>query len=153
MKSKITEIKEKASKIIGDKKINTLINESNLMEKIQDIIENVNESNYNMYNDELEEIETYLKNKEKTLTKQSDMEFLYNLAKELREQQVRITDTNIPPLFVITNDLGENIYFLTRKSLENYSNCNLTDKKKVVKIPSDRSTELTELLEIIKRNF
>ena len=153
MKSKITEIKEKASKIIGDKKINTLINESNLMEKIQDIIENVNESNYNMYNDELEEIETYLKNKEKTLTKQSDMEFLYNLAKELREQQVRITDTNIPPLFVITNDLGENIYFLTRNSLENYSNCNLTDKKKVVKIPSDRSTELTELLEIIKRNF
>lgn len=153
MKDEIEKVKNRADSIIGNKKIVTLINEADLITKINDIANNVDETNYYIYDKTLDAIENYLIEKEKLETQKEDMIFLKNLAKELREQQVRITDQSNPPLFVISTELGNDIYFLTRKALEDYSNFNIKDNKKVVEIPSNRSVELSKLLDIIKRNF
>lgn len=153
MKDEIEKVKNRADSIIGNKKIVTLINEADLITKINDIANNVDETNYYIYDKTLDAIENYLIEKEKLETQKEDMTFLKNLAKELREQQVRITDQSNPPLFVISTELGNYIYFLTRKALEDYSNFNIKDNKKVVEIPSNRSVELSKLLDIIKRNF
>ena len=153
MKDEIEKVKNRADSIIGNKKIVTLINEDDLITKINDIANNVDETNYYIYDKTLDAIENYLIEKEKLETQKEDMTFLKNLAKELREQQVRITDQSNPPLFVISTELGNDIYFLTRKALEDYSNFNIKDNKKVVEIPSNRSVELSKLLDIIKRNF
>lgn len=149
----IEEIKVRANKIIGDNKITTLINEAELMEKLNEISQSVDQNNCIAYTKTLDAIEDYLIQKEKLETKKNDIKFLSNLAKELREQQVRITDNSNPPLFIVSNEFGENIYFLTRKALENYSEYNLKDTRKIIEVPSNRSNELTELLEIVKRNF
>ena len=153
MKDEIEKVKNRADSIIGNKKIVTLINEADLITKINDIANNVDETNYYIYDKTLDAIENYLIEKEKLETQKEDMTFLKNLAKELREQQVRITDQSNPPLFVISTESGNDIYFLTRKALEDYSNFNIKDNKKVVEIPSNRSVELSKLLDIIKRNF
>ena len=153
MKDEIEKVKNRADSIIGNKKIVTLINEADLITKINDIANNVDETNYYIYDKTLDAIENYLIEKEKLETQKEDMTFLKNLAKELREQQVRITDQSNPPLFVISTELGNDIYFLTRKALEDYSNFNIKDNKKVVEIPSNRSVELSKLLDITKRNF
>lgn len=153
MKDEIEKVKNRADSIIGNKKIVTLINEADLITKINDIANNVDETNYYIYDKTLDAIENYLIEKEKLETQKEDMTFLKNLAKELREQQVRITDQSNPPLFIISTELGNDIYFLTRKALEDYSNFNIKDNKKVVEIPSNRSVELSKLLDIIKRNF
>ena len=153
MKDEIEKVKNRDYSIIGNKKIVTLINEADLITKINDIANNVDETNYYIYDKTLDAIENYLIEKEKLETQKEDMTFLKNLAKELREQQVRITDQSNPPLFVISTELGNDIYFLTRKALEDYSNFNIKDNKKVVEIPSNRSVELSKLLDIIKRNF
>lgn len=153
MKDEIEKVKNRADSIIGNKKIVTLINEADLITKINDIANNVDKTNYYIYDKTLDAIENYLIEKEKLETQKEDMTFLKNLAKELREQQVRITDQSNPPLFVISTELGNDIYFLTRKALEDYSNFNIKDNKKVVEIPSNRSVELSKLLDIIKRNF
>lgn len=153
MKDEIEKVKNRADSIIGNKKIVTLINEADLITKINDIANNVDETNYYIYDKTLDAIENYLIEKEKLETQKEDMTFLKNLAKELREQQVRITDQSNPPLFVISTELGNDIYFLTRKALEDYSNFNIKYNKKVVEIPSNRSVELSKLLDIIKRNF
>ena len=153
MKDEIEKVKNRADSIIGNKKIVTLINEADLITKINDIANNVDETSYYIYDKTLDAIENYLIEKEKLETQKEDMTFLKNLAKELREQQVRITDQSNPPLFVISTELGNDIYFLTRKALEDYSNFNIKDNKKVVEIPSNRSVELSKLLDIIKRNF
>ena len=153
MKDEIEKVKNRADSIIGNKKIVTLINEADLITKINDIANNVDETNYYIYDKTLDAIENYLIEKEKLETQKEDMTFLKNLAKELREQQVRITDQSNPPLFVISTELGNDIYFLTRKALEDYCNFNIKDNKKVVVIPRNRSVELSKLLDIIKRNF
>lgn len=153
MKDEIEKVKNRADSIIGNKKIVTLINEADLITKINDIANNVDETNYYIYDKTLDAIENYLIEKEKLETQKEDMTFLKNLAKELREQQVRITDQSNPPLFVISTELGNDIYFLTRKALEDYSKFNIKNNKKVVEIPSNRSVELSKLLDIIKRNF
>jgi len=153
MQKEIEKVKSRADKMIGDKKITTLIDETELIRKLNEISQNVNETNYTIYDKTLDAIEGYLVEKEKLETKKKDTEFLSNLARNLREQQVRNTDVSNPPLFVVSNELGENIFFLTRQALENYSKFNLKNSKKVVEIPSNRSIELADLLEIIKRNF
>lgn len=153
MKDEIEKVKNRADKMIGNKKIVTLINEADLITNINDISNNVDETNYYIYDKTLDAIENYLIEKEKLETQKEDTTFLRNLAKELREQQVRITDQSNPPLFVISTELGNDIYFLTRKALEDYSKFNIKNNKKVVEIPSNRSVELSKLLDIIKRNF
>ena len=153
MKDEIEKVKNRADKMIGNKKIVTLINEADLITKINYISNNVDETNYYIYDKTLDAIENYLIEKEKLETQKEDTTFLRNLAKELREQQVRITDQSSPPLFVISTELGNDIYFLTRKALEDYSKFNIKNNKKVVEIPSNRSVELSKLLDIIKRNF
>ena len=77
------------------------------------------------------------------------------IAEELRMQEVRRTDISTPPLFVIKNRQGQEMFFITRKALNEYIECNkksLSENKTIIEIPSNNSYELEKLIEIIKRN-
>ena len=102
------------------------------------------------------EIESYLKIKENTQMQIEDYKFLKAIAEELRRQEVRRTDISMPPLFVIKNSQGQEMFFITRKALNEYIECNkksLSENKTIIEIPSNNSYELEKLIEIIKRNF
>lgn len=102
------------------------------------------------------EIESYLKIKENTQMQIEDYKFLKAVAEELRKQEVRRTDISTPPLFVIKNSQGQEMFFITRKALNEYVECNkksLLENKTIIEIPSNNSYELEKLIEIIKRNF
>lgn len=99
------EIKERAKKILEGSKINVLSGEKDLIEQLDMIInENNNEMDYNLINKTLENIEIYLKYKEKMLLTVDDYEYLVSLSKYLKDQSVRRTDDIIYiPLFKITS--------------------------------------------------
>lgn len=102
------------------------------------------------------EIESYLKIKENTQMQIEDYRFLKAIAEEFRRQEVRRTDISMPPLFVIKNSQGQEMFFITRKALNEYIECNkksLSENKTIIEIPSNNSYELEKLIEIIKRNF
>ena len=82
-------------------------------------------------------------------------DFIEN-AEELRMQEVRRTGISTPPLFVIKNRQGQEMFFITRKALNEYIKCNknnLSENKTIIEISSNNSYELEKLIEIIKRNF
>ena len=56
MKDEIEKVKDRADKMIGNKKIVTLINEAELITKINDIANNVDETNYYIYDKTLDAI-------------------------------------------------------------------------------------------------
>ena len=84
---------------------------------------------------------------------ENDEEFLRNLSKELKQQEVRSTDIAVPPLFMIKNVVGNNVFFLTRKAVKNYLSISSKTEKKIIEVPSSDSLEISQLLDIIKRNF
>ena len=151
MEFKVDEIRKRAKEILGDNKIKILEDEKDTIETLQKIA-NTDETNLKYEMKTLEDIEEYLKYKEKRVFAQIDTQILKNLAKELREQEIRLTDSSNPPLFMIKNSLDENIYFLTRESLKRYREHN-KNSGKTIEIPSSNSQELASLLDIIKRNF
>lgn len=141
--------KEKLNKILGKYSMETLKDEKEIFE----IIKKISKEPNNDYDEKIiENIDNYLKTKEKMQVANKDIEFLNIIAKSLREQEVRITDDSYPPLFKTTNSIGEEIYFLTREALERYRECN-KECSKVIEVPSSNSTELSNLIDIIKRNF
>ena len=107
------EIKERAKKILEGSKINVLSGEKDLIEQLDKIInEENNEMDYNLINKTLENIEIYLRYKEKMLLTVDDYEYLVSLSKELNAQSVRRTDGVISiPLFKITSKDGEKSIF------------------------------------------
>ena len=59
-------------------------------------------------------------------------------------------------LDMIKNSQGQEMFFITRKALNEYIECNkksLSENKTIIEIPSNNSYELEKLIEIIKRNF
>lgn len=150
MENKIDAIRERATNLLGNYSIAVFTDEVEILKilnelKEKEIIEVEHE------NKTLDYIERYLSAKEKMLISEKDLDFLKKLAKELREQEVRKTDSSNPPLFKITNSIGEDMYYLTRTALKEYTNNSKNDK--TIEIPSSNSIELAELIEIIKRNF
>ena len=145
------EVRKKANEILGHNKINILENEKETIETLQEL-EKTDETNLEYKMKTLKNIEEYLKYKEKMIFAKKDMEKITKLANQLREQETRITDSNNPPLFMIKNSIGKNIYFLTRNALEEYKECN-KDCSKTIEILGSDSQELANLLEIVKRNF
>lgn len=150
MENKIDAIRERATNLLGNYSIAIFTDEVEILKilnelKEKEIIEVEHE------NKTLDYIERYLSAKEKMLISEKDLDFLKKLAKELREQEVRKTDSSNPPLFKITNSIGEDMYYLTRTALKEYTNNSKNDK--TIEIPSSNSIELAELIEIIKRNF
>lgn len=151
MENKEGTIKERIEKIIGNKNIETLNEEKDIM----DLLKNIeNENDLNEKNNKLlEYIDNYLAMKEKMRTAKEDFLFLNKLAESLRKQEVRRSDSSNPAVFKIKDSMGEDIYFLTRQALEEYEEINKKECKDIVVIPSNNNIELAKLLDIIKRNF
>lgn len=127
-----------------------------LYPSLTEIEENTTNENKEFNEKILIEIESYLKIKENTQMQIEDYKFLKAIAEELRRQEVRRTDISMPPLFVIKNSQGQEMFFITRKALNEYIECNkksLSENKTIIEIPSNNSYELEKLIEIIKRNF
>ena len=135
MEEKIIKLQKRADEIMNSKSLNILSDEKSILE----ILTEISKSNRDV--------------KEKMCFAQEDLEFLKKLSKNLKSQFTRITDEGDPTLFKITNSLGNEIYFLTRSSLEEYRKINEKDVKQLIEIPSSHSMELKHLLDIIKRNF
>ena len=153
MDKKILEIRKRAEKILGNQKIYTLTDEKEIIEKLEMISRETDVISLNYSSLTLDNIERYLFIKEKMKVAEKDLEFLNNLSKELNAQKTRITDISKPPVFKITNKIGKDMIFLTRQALERYRKNNNKDNIKIIEIPSFNCQELSELLEIIKRNF
>ena len=152
----IEQIINMAKKIRGENSFENLKGEKEILEKLYDIEENTTDGNKEFNEKILKEIEMYLKIKENTQMQIEDHKFLKTIAEELRMQEVRRTDISTPPLFVIKNSQGQEMFFITRKALNEYVECNkksLLENKTIIEIPSNNSYELEKLIEIIKRNF
>ena len=150
MENNIDVIRDRANRLMGEHKIAVFANETEILTLLKEY-KDKEIINIEYENKILDCIEQYLSVKEKMILADKDNLFLKRLAKELREQEIRKTDDSNPPLFKITNSIGEDMYYLTRSALKNYtqnSNNNTT-----IEIPSSNSIELAELLEIVKRNF
>lgn len=152
MEEKIIKLQKRADEIMNSKSLNILSDEKSILEILTEISKS-NSDNISLKEKTLNDIEIYLDVKEKMCFAQEDLEFLKKLSKNLKSQFTRITDEGDPTLFKITNSLGNEIYFLTRSSLEEYRKINEKDVKQLIEIPSSHSMELKHLLDIIKRNF
>ena len=87
------QIKNKAKRILRSTKINVLSGEKDSLEELDSIISgNGKETNYSLVNKTLDNIETYLKYKEKMLLTIDDYEYLISLSKELKNQSIRKAD-------------------------------------------------------------
>lgn len=100
MENEIEEIRNRANKILSSYNMNVLSNEKELLESLTKIS---NAEDIDVYYDTktLNYIERYLIAKEKMQIAENDEEFLRNLSKELKQQEVRSTDIAVPPLFMI----------------------------------------------------
>ena len=152
MENEIEEIRNRANKILSSYNMNVLSNEKKLLESLTKIS---NAEDIDVYYDTktLNYIERYLIAKEKMQIAENDEEFLRNLSKELKQQEVRSTDIAVPPLFMIKNVVGNNVFFLTRKAVKNYLSIGSKTEKKIIEVPSSDSLEISQLLDIIKRNI
>lgn len=152
----IEQIINKAKKIRGENSLEILKDEKEILEKLNEIEENTTNENKELNEKILIEIESYLKIKENTQMQIEDYKFLKAIAEEFRRQEVRRTDISMPPLFVIKNSQGQEMFFITRKALNEYIECNkksLSENKTIIEIPSNNSYELEKLIEIIKKIF
>lgn len=152
MENKIKEIKNRATKILKSSTINLLTNEKEILD-ILSKIQNSDNINIEYDSQTLDYIERYMIAKEKMLIAESDTQFLNNLSKELKSQEVRATDMSTPPLFIIKDAIGRDIFFLTRKAVENYTTISSKSEKRLIEVPSSDSLEISQLVDIIKRNF
>lgn len=126
----IEQIINKAKKIRGENSLEVLKGEKEILERLDEIEENTNNENKEFNEKILIEIESYLKIKENIQIQIEDYKFLKTIAQELRKQEVRRTDISTPPLFVIKNSQGQEMFFITRKALNEYIECN---KKKFIR--------------------
>jgi len=149
MEDKIQEIKYKVNRLLGETSIEVLKDEKEIIETLERILK---EPKIECDDEILDNIEEYLETKEQIKVKENDMEFLANLAKSLREQEVRLSDDGNPPLFKIRNSIGEEVYFITREALNEYREFN-KESSRIIEIPKSNSIELSKLIDIIKRNF
>lgn len=152
MEEKIKDIKNRATKILKSSTINLLTNEREILD-ILNKIQNSDNINIEYDSKTLDYIERYMIAKEKMLIAENDTQFLNNLSKELKSQEVRATDMSTPPLFIIKDAIGRDIFFLTRKAVENYTTISSKSEKRLIEVPSSDSLEISQLVDIIKRNF
>lgn len=152
MEEKIKDIKNRAAKILKSSTINLLTNEREILD-ILNKIQNSDNINIEYDSKTLDYIERYMIAKEKMLIAENDTQFLNNLSKELKSQEVRATDMSTPPLFIIKDAIGRDIFFLTRKAVENYTTISSKSEKRLIEVPSSDSLEISQLVDIIKRNF
>lgn len=152
MEERIADLRKRAENMIADTRITVLKDEKEILEKLNEIT-NTEGNNVQVDEKTLECFERYINAKEKMQLAESDMAFLKDLAKGLKEQEIRKSDSCNPATFKIINNEGNELLFLTRKALKQYCEANSEDKNKVIEIPCNNSEELAMLLDIVKRNF
>lgn len=150
MKKEFEELKEYSEKMLRSFSVNMLAEEKPFLELIDRLF--VDDSLVDIDNAKkvIQTIEEYLKIKEKMLVEQGDFKFLKKFAEKLRKQKTRKIDIDNPPLFTIKNEIGENMYYLTRESAEEY--CAVHTNAEIEMIHTN-SFEIAKLLDILKRNF
>ena len=157
MKSKsLKELKEKANEILNNNKIAIYTDEEEIINKINEILNEDDENiDCELLNKTLDNIDIYMKIKEKMTLGEQDYTFLKNLSEDFKEQSIRKTDGVLYiPLFKIRSLDGEEKYFLTRKSAKEYIKMHKSwVMSDIIEIEESDNTDLTEVIEIIKRNF
>ncbi len=153
---KLEEIKLRAKKIIGNSSLNIMKNEKELLEQLNELLQiNIENVDINLLEKTLNNIEVYIKTKEKMFIAKEDYEYLVEISKSLKEQSVRRTDgiLYVSIFKVLGKDKSEQC-FLIRNHAEKYKKIygNKFDNK-IVKIEGTNNSDLIKLLEIIKRNF
>lgn len=85
------EIKEKIRQIIGNSRIETIISDPEIINKMNDIIndDSINAKKADMI---INQIELYILLKQKLERKEENLRYLKGLSKELKEQKVRKND-------------------------------------------------------------
>ena len=173
MEEKIKQIRDRANAIMGSIDISTGRGDAELLNYLNEL-ENkqISNSEIDIINKTLDNIEIYFKTKRKMTLEINDYEYLKEIAKGLREQKVRVTDRIIfgEPVFKIltqNNNKEEEFYFITKQGAENFIKANpLTYKQKseedsseerrkkdILAVKTNRNLELAKIIEIIKRNF
>lgn len=152
----LEEIKENAKEIMKNSTIKVLSGEKEIIEQLKKIIaEDCKEVDVNTLSKILDYIKIYIEMKERMMFAKEDYEYLKFLAQDLNEQSVRRTDGILyVPLFKVMRKNGNEKYFLTRKSAQEYISVNVESVvNKIIEIEENDNTDLGKLIEIIKRNF
>lgn len=152
----LNEIKEKANEIIGSVSLDVLADEEKLLERLINLDkENTEYMDFNLISKTLDYIKEYLEIKKKLEVEKNDYNFLTELAKELREQNVRGTDAVMyVPIFKIVSNEGKEKIFLIRKNATEFQKVNSKMfPYKTIKIEETDNTDLSKIIEIIMRNF
>jgi hypothetical protein len=155
-KEELEKIKKRAKDIMKNNNLKVLNGEKDLIEQLNKISDENNENiDYNLINKTLDYIDTYIKYKEKMLLSKEDYDYLSNLSKELKDQSIRRTDDVVYiPLFKIMSKDGNEKYFLTRDSAKAYIELhNDWYINKIIQIEESDNTNLSQVIDIIKRNF
>lgn len=173
MEEQIKQVRNRANTIMGSIDISTGRGDAELLNYLNEI-ENkgILESEIDIINKNLDNIETYFKIKRKMTLEINDYEYLKEIARSLREQKVRVTDSVVfgEPVFKIltqNNNKEEEFYFITKQGAENFIKANpLTykqkaeedsseerRKKEILAVKTNRNLELAKIIEIIQRNF
>ena len=150
MTKEFEELKEETEKMLRQFPVNMLEEEKEFFEPIDRLFLDDNLVDIDNAKKFIKTLEDYLKLKEKMLVEQKDFGYLKKFAKKLRSQNNEKIDSNNPPIFTIKNEIGENMYYLTRESAEEYCTIH-TDAE--IEIIHTNSFEIAKLLDILKRNF
>lgn len=178
MENKVIALKEKAKRILGNYDFGIFIGAENILKTLQEIIDNeIQEFEIEILTKTLHNIENYLLTKEQFVLPDDDLSFLRNIARELRNQKVRIEDQAAfsSPIFKVhidEKDKEKNFSFITRNGAKKYIEYNSTllthlpssdnnvetektDRREntLFDVEYNTNLEMERIIDIIKRNF
>ena len=145
-------LKIEVNRKIGRFGLKTFEGEKALLDTIDDLLDDDN-IGVEQAEESINKILKYFSSKEKMLVRKNDMEFLKSLSEQLKLQTVRATDRANPILFIAKDGSDKDIYFLTRKGLNEYLKNSHGGEKQTINVYEGLSIELERLLDIIKRNY
>lgn len=178
MENNIINLKDRAKRILGNYHFGIFVGSEVILKTLQEIIDNeIQEFEIEILSKTLDNIENHLLIKEQFVLQDEDLSFLRNIARELRNQKVRIEDQAAfsSPIFKVhidEKDKEKNFSFITRNGAKKYIEYNSTllthlpsTDNKVENEKTDRrentlfdvenntNLEIERIIDIIKRNF
>lgn len=175
----IITLKNEAAKLLGNYSFGIFVGDEKILKTLQEIIDNeIEDYEIEILLKTLYNLEKYLFTKSKFVIQNNDLEYLNNIANELRNQQVRINE-QVPfssPIFKVQideKDKEQNFSFITKEGAKKYIEYNSTilkhlqhtennndedkstdrRKKDLFDVENNKNLEMEHILEIIKRNF
>jgi len=175
----IITLKNEATKLLGNYSFGIFVGDEKILKTLQEIIDNeIKEHEIEIHSKTLYNIENYLFTKSKFVIQNNDLEYLNNIANELRNQKVRINEQApfSSPIFKVhidEKDKEQNFSFITKEGAKKYIEYNSTmlkhlqhhenntdenidtdrRKKDLFDVENNKNLEMEHILEIIKRNF